>query len=147
MSNRIKIFIKRIDKELPLPEYQTENASGMDIYSRIDIVLTPSNYTVVPTGISVEIPTGYEMQIRPRSGLAANYGIGILNTPGTIDADYRGEVKVILYNIGREPYNIKRGERIAQAVISPVVKAKIQEVETLGETPRGNGGFGSTGRI
>ncbi len=147
MENSLKVYIKRIDKELPLPQYQTASASGFDIYSRINTVLTPLNYAVIPTGISVEIPEGYEIQIRPRSGLAANYGIGILNAPGTIDADYRGEIKVILYNIGKEPYQIQRGERIAQAVMSSVVKAEIREVETLGETPRGSGGFGSTGSL
>jgi len=145
MSNQIKIYIKRIDKKLPLPEYQTENAAGMDIYSRIDVILEPLSYVVIPTGLAVELPEGYEMQIRPRSGLAANHGIGILNTPGTVDADYRGEIKVILYNIGKKPYYIKRGERIAQAVISKIIRTEIQEVETLKETTRDKGGFGSTG--
>ena len=147
MKSKISIYIKRVDKGLPLPEYKSEGASGMDIYSRIDTTLMPSDYLVIPTGISVELPEGYELQIRPRSGLAANYGIGILNTPGTIDADYRGEIKVIMFNIGKKPYRVKRGERIAQAVVSNVVKSEIVEVEQLSETDRGKGGFGSTGKI
>lgn len=147
MKSTVKIYIKRIDKGLPLPEYKSKGASGMDIYSRIDVTLMPSTYDVIPTGISVELPEGYELQIRPRSGLAANYGIGILNAPGTIDADYRGEIKVIMFNIGKKPYRIKRGERIAQAVVSSVIKSEIVEVDQLSETTRGNRGFGSTGKI
>ncbi len=147
MKSKVKIYIKRIDKGLPLPEYKSEGASGIDIYSRIDATLLPLTYNIIPTGISVELPDGYELQIRPRSGLAANYGIGILNAPGTIDADYRGEIKVIMFNIGKKPYRIKRGERIAQAVVSNIVKSEIVEVEQLSKTIRGNGRFGSTGKV
>ena len=117
----------------------------MDIRSAIDIMVRPSETVLVPTGFQIEIPSGYEAQVRPRSGLAIKHGIGILNSPGTIDSDYRGEVKVILTNFGKEEFSIKRGDRIAQLVISPVVRAQWEEVDAVQETVRGSGGFGHTG--
>ncbi len=135
---------------LALPAYETASAAGMDLRAAIgegeDIVLAPMQRDMVPTGLSMAIPHGYEVQIRPRSGLAAKHGITCLNTPGTIDADYRGEVKIILINLGSEPFVIKRGERIAQMVVSPVTQGVWKEVDELSSTDRGTGGFGSTGR-
>jgi dUTP pyrophosphatase len=123
-------------------------SSGLDLIANIDkeIVLKPSERTLVPTGLSVAIPENYEIQIRPRSGLAAKNGISVLNTPGTVDADYRGEIKVILINLSLENFKIEPGQRIAQMVLCPVVKAELLEVDTLPESVRGSGGFGSTGR-
>jgi dUTP pyrophosphatase len=135
---------------LPLPAYETALAAGMDLRAAVPenepMTLAPGARAMVPTGLTMALPDGYEAQVRPRSGLAAKHGITCLNTPGTIDADYRGEVKVILINLGAEPFVIKRGERIAQMVIAPVTRATLAEVETLDETTRGAGGFGSTGR-
>lgn len=135
---------------LPLPAYQTEGAAGADLRAAIPadqpIHLAPGAYEMVPTGIKMAIPEGYEVQVRPRSGLAARHGVTCLNTPGTIDWDYRGEVHVILINHGRAPFVIERGERIAQMVMAPVIQADFSAVDHLPETKRGEGGFGSTGR-
>jgi dUTP pyrophosphatase len=130
-----------------LPAYQTELASGFDVRAQMEssIVLKPSERVLVPTGLSFEIPPGYEIQARPRSGLAIKHGISLVNTPGTIDADYRGEVKIILINLGQESFEIKPQERIAQLILAPVVQAQFKLVESLTETGRGAGGFGSTG--
>lgn len=145
----IKVKVKRIKgaEDLPLPKYMTPLASGMDLYANIkyDLVIAPGRYEIIPTGIQLEIPPGFEGQIRPRSGLAAKYGITLLNSPGTIDADYRGEIKIILINHGTRNFTIKRGDRIAQLVIAPVTKAELVEVEFLEDTQRGSGGFGHTG--
>ena len=131
---------------LPPPAYATEGAAGMDVVAAEDLTLTPGQRRAVATGFAIAIPEGYELQVRPRSGLALKHGITCLNTPGTIDHDYRGEVKVILANLGTEPFEVRRGERIAQLVPAPVLKARFREVELLGETSRGAGGFGSTGQ-
>lgn len=133
---------------LPLPAYQSDLAAGLDLVAAVDtpLQLAPGERALVPTGLAMALPAGFEAQVRPRSGLAAKHGVTVLNTPGTIDADYRGEVKVILVNLGNTPFEIIRGERIAQMVIAPVLQAVITEVETLSETQRGTGGFGSTGR-
>jgi dUTP pyrophosphatase len=132
---------------LSLPKYQTPHAAGLDLLADVDepIVLGPLERAAVPTGLAFEIPEGFEGQVRPRSGLALNSGVTCLNSPGTIDADYRGELKVILANLSREPFTVRRGDRIAQFVISPVAHAALLEVPALGETARGSGGFGSTG--
>jgi dUTP pyrophosphatase len=131
---------------LPLPAYATAHAAGMDVVAAEDIDLAPGHRHAVATGFRVAIPAGYEIQVRPRSGLALKHGISVPNTPGTIDADYRGEVKVILINHGTEPFAVRRGERIAQLVPAAVTQARWVEVEELDETLRGEGGFGSTGR-
>lgn len=131
---------------LPLPHYATEHAAGMDIVSAEDLILHPAERRAVATGFAIEIPHGHEVQVRPRSGLALKHGITCLNTPGTIDSDYRGEVKIILANLGDVPFEVKRGERIAQLVPAPVLRAHFSEVHELEETVRGSGGFGSTGR-
>ena len=144
----IEIKLSRLahGEGLPLPRYATEDAVGLDVTAAETLVLQPGERHAVATGFAIEIPRGYEVQVRPRSGLAAKHGITCLNTPGTIDSDYRGEVKVILVNLGQEPFEVKRGERIAQLVPAPVLRADFVEVEALGETQRGSGGFGSTGR-
>jgi len=136
-------------KELPLPHYQTEFAAGLDLYAAIEetIILAPHGRTLIRTGIKVQLPPDYEMQIRPRSGLALKHGITVLNSPGTIDADYRGEVGVILINHSEVPFCINKGDRIAQAVISAVAKLPMVEVDALDESERGEGGFGSTTKI
>ncbi len=131
--------------DLPLPAYATDGAAGMDVVSAEDLILAPGARHAVATGFAMAIPHGYEVQVRPRSGLALKHGITCLNTPGTIDSDYRGEVKVILANLGGEPFPIKRGDRIAQLVPAPVQRAVLTEVDSLDETERGVGGFGSTG--
>ena len=143
----VEILIKRTTKKIKLPVYKTTGSAGMDIEANIenDIIINPGEKKLIPTGISVAIPQNYEIQIRPRSGLAINNGISVLNTPGTIDSDYRGEIKVILINLGKEIFKIKNGERIAQIVLSPVVNAKFKEVNELPSSSRGKGGFGSTG--
>ena len=147
---RVTLELKRLEhgKDLPLPAYQSNLAAGLDLVAAVDspLVLSPGMRALVPTGLSMALPAGFEAQVRPRSGLAAKYGVTVLNTPGTIDADYRGEVKVILINLGDNAFEITRGERIAQMVIAPVLQAKIAEVENLPDTARGTGGFGSTGR-
>lgn len=131
-----------------LPKYETEASAGMDLRANLEqsIVLKPLQRTLVPTGLFIELPVGYEAQVRPRSGLAFKYGISVLNTPGTIDADYRGEIKVILVNLSDADFEIKDGERVAQMIISAHVQAKLQQVEVLSETSRGAGGFGHTGK-
>jgi dUTP pyrophosphatase len=135
---------------LMLPAYETSGAAGMDLRAAVaedePMVLRPGERAMVPTGLTIALPQGYEAQVRPRSGLAAKHGVTCLNSPGTIDADYRGEVKVILINHGQEPFVVTRGERIAQMVISPVTQAVFEEVTQLDDTSRGAGGFGSTGR-
>jgi dUTP pyrophosphatase len=131
---------------LPLPSYASDGAAGLDVVAAEDLTLAPGSRHAVVTGFAIAIPPGYEVQVRPRSGLALKHGITCLNTPGTIDCDYRGEVKVILANLGTEPFEVKRGERIAQLVPAPVLRAEFVEVESLDETHRGAGGFGSTGR-
>jgi len=131
---------------LPLPKYATEDAAGLDIASAENLTLEPGARHAFATGFAIEIPPGYEVQVRPRSGLAIRHGITCLNTPGTIDSDYRGEVKVILINLGSERFPVARGERIAQLVPAPVLRAHFSEETSLAETARGSGGFGSTGR-
>jgi dUTP pyrophosphatase len=142
-----KILIKRLSKNISLPKYETSGSSGMDLAANIEneIIINPGKSAIIPTGIAVSIPKNFEIQIRPRSGLAARNQISVLNTPGTIDADYRGEIKVILINLGEKIFKIENGLRIAQIVLCPIVKATLQEVETLEDTERGAGGFGSTG--
>ena len=142
-----EILIKRFYKDINLPKYETEGSSGMDLAAHIEnsILIEPGNTVMVPTGIAVSIPKNFEIQIRPRSGLAARNKISVLNTPGTIDSDYRGEIKVILINLSEKTFTIEKGTRIAQMVLCPIVKARFKEVESLGETPRGSSGFGSTG--
>jgi dUTP pyrophosphatase len=146
----IKLELKRLDhgQGLPLPAYQSALAAGLDLVAAVDdgLTLQPGSRALVPTGLAMALPVGYEAQVRPRSGLAAKHGVTVLNTPGTIDADYRGEVKVILINLGDTAFEISRGDRIAQMVIAPVLQAEIEEVEILSETSRGTGGFGSTGQ-
>ena len=135
-------------KHIPLPVYSTSGSSGMDVYAAVHnpVAIKPGNIELIPTNLSVEIPEGYEIQVRPRSGLAAKYGIGIVNAPGTIDSDYRGEIKIILINFGKEDFIIQPGDRIAQFVVSKVYTAKFEEVKTLNNTKRGEGGFGHTGK-
>ena len=142
-----KILIKKLSKEVSLPKYETVGSSGMDLaaYINSDIKIDPGKTAIIPTGLTLSIPQGFEVQIRPRSGLAAKKKISVLNTPGTVDADYRGEIKVILINLGHETFIVEKGLRIAQMVVCPVVQAKLQEVDDLNETERGTGGFGSTG--
>lgn len=135
------------DADIPLPRYMTPHAAGMDICAAVDgpVVIDPGRSALVPTGLAMALPAGFEAQIRPRSGLAVRHGVTILNAPGTIDADYRGEVKVALINLGSEPYTVERGERIAQMVVGRVYQARVELVERLNETLRSGGGFGSTG--
>jgi dUTP pyrophosphatase len=142
-----KIQIKKLSNSVSIPKYETPGSSGMDIAAHIEnnIIINPGEKALVPTGFSIAIPRGYEVQIRPRSGLAAKKNITVLNTPGTIDADYRGEIKVILINLGKEKFTIENGERIAQMVVCPVVQTILEEVKELSDTKRGSGGFGSTG--
>ena len=142
-----KIQIKKLSKSVSIPKYETLGSSGMDIAAHIDnkIIIYPGEKALVSTGFSIAIPRGYEVQIRPRSGLAAKKNITVLNTPGTIDADYRGEIKVILINLGKENFTVTNGERIAQMVVCPVINASLEEVKELSDTQRGLGGFGSTG--
>ena len=147
-AGMIEIKLTRLPhgEGLPLPQYATEHAAGLDVVSAENLTLHPGQRHAVATGFAIEIPSGNEVQVRPRSGLALKHGITCLNTPGTIDSDYRGEVKVILANLGDEPFEVKRGERIAQLVPAPVLRAHFAEVHELEETVRGIGGFGSTGR-
>jgi dUTP pyrophosphatase len=143
----IAIRLKRLPhgEGLPPPAYATEHAAGLDVVAAEELTLAPGARHAVATGFAIAIPEGYEVQVRPRSGLALKHGITCLNTPGTIDADYRGEVKVILANLGAEPFDIRRGDRIAQLVPAPVQRARFTQVEELDDTARGHGGFGSTG--
>ena len=147
-SNSVTIAVLRLPNgaDLPLPDYATAGAAGMDVVAAENITLAPGARAAIATGFALAIPNGYEVQVRPRSGLALKHGVTCLNTPGTIDSDYRGEVKVILANLGQEPFVIGRGDRIAQFVPAPVLRADLVEVGTLDATPRGAGGFGSTGR-
>lgn len=148
----VAIRLKRLPhaEGLPLPAYETAHAAGMDLRAAVPagapVTLAPGERAMVPTGLSIALPEGFEAQARPRSGLAAKHGVTCLNAPGTIDADYRGELKVILINHGQEPFVIRHGERIAQLVVAPVTRAEWVEVDALDETARGDGGFGSTGR-
>jgi dUTP pyrophosphatase len=148
MLARIRIALQRLPhgEGLPLPAYATAGAAGMDVVAAEELVLAPGARHAVATGFAMAIPLGFEVQVRPRSGLALKHGVTCLNTPGTIDSDYRGEVKVILANLGDAPFPIARGDRIAQLVPAPVQHADLEEVESLDETARGSGGFGSTGR-
>jgi len=145
----MKIYIKRLKKDHPvsLPQYMTEGSSGMDLFASLaqEVTLVPGERKLIPAGISVAIPEGFEGQVRPRSGLAIQKGIGIVNGPGTIDADYRGEIGVLLINFGKEPFTIRNGDRIAQMVISPVTRVTLEEVDDLPPTRRQGGGFGHTG--
>lgn len=145
----VSLALKRLANGVGIdpPRYESAGAAGCDLRAAIDtdLMLLPGERALVPTGFAFAVPPGYEMQIRPRSGLAARHGVTVLNTPGTIDSDYRGEVKVILMNFGSEVFTIHRGDRIAQAVIAPVIQAVFREVDDLDVTPRGEGGFGSTG--
>ena len=144
----VKVLIKRLDKAVKLPEYKSDGASGIDLMAFVkdSIKVKPQTSTLIPTGISLAFSNNYEIQIRPRSGLAAKNNITVLNTPGTIDSDYRGEIKVILINLGKNDFTIKNGDRIAQMVISPVIKTEFEIVDELPNTLRGLGGFGSTGK-
>jgi dUTP diphosphatase len=152
LNGSIQVNIRQLphSEGLPLPSYQSAHAAGLDLLAAVaenaPLVLAPGKHALVPTGLAIALPEGFEAQVRPRSGLAAKHGVTVLNTPGTIDADYRGEIQVILINHGAEPFTIKRGERIAQMVIAPVVQAELVAVATLSDTDRGSGGFGSTGR-
>jgi len=144
----IEIRLSRLPhgEGLPLPRYATDYAAGLDVHAAEELTLQPGRRHAVATGFAIEIPHGHEVQVRPRSGLALKHGVTCLNTPGTIDSDYRGEIKVILINLGQEPFEIRRGERIAQLVPAPVLRADFVETSELSETARGSGGFGSTGQ-
>lgn len=152
MSTKVIVELQRLAhaEGLPLPAYQTAEAAGLDLMAAVPenepLTLAPGQYALVPTGLAIALPPAHEAQVRPRSGLAAKHGVTVLNSPGTIDADYRGEIKAILINHGQAPFVIKRGERIAQMVIAPVVQAALVPVAVLSATDRGAGGFGSTGR-
>lgn len=145
-------WLEEADRSLPLPSYETSGAAGADIRAnfppeaRRGIILNPMERALVPTGLVLEIPRGFEIQVRPRSGLALKHGVTLVNTPGTIDSDYRGPLGVILINLGMEPFDIRHGDRIAQLVVAPVVQGRFEPVETVSDTERGAGGFGSTGR-
>jgi dUTP pyrophosphatase len=147
MTHPVAVQVKRLahGAGLPLPAYATIGAAGMDVVSAEDVTVAPGERHAVATGLALAIPQGYEIQVRPRSGLALKHGITVPNTPGTIDSDYRGELKVILINLGQEPFVIQRGDRVAQLVLAPVVQAALDEVAELDATERGEGGFGSTG--
>jgi len=144
---RIKIKIKKINPEAIIPHYAHEGDAGMDVYSCEDSILNPDERRLISTGLSFEIPRGFEIQIRPKSGLALNNGITILNTPGTLDSGYRGELKVILFNTSKNLYNVKKGEKIAQIILARYEEAEIEETNELTQTKRADGGFGSTGLI
>ena len=144
----LEILVKKFDKNIKLPDYKTSGSSGMDLvaYIKNKITINPSKTAIIPTGIAVAIPKNYEIQIRPRSGLAANKSISVLNTPGTIDSDYRGEIKIILINLGKKTFVVRSGDRIAQMILCPIAKGRLKEVKNLPKTVRGKGGFGSTGK-
>jgi dUTP pyrophosphatase len=152
MSSTVRVEVRQLPngEGLALPAYQSALAAGLDLLAAVPedapVILAPGKYTLVPTGLSIALPPGYEAQVRPRSGLAARHGVTVLNAPGTVDADYRGEIGVPLINHGDVPFTIRRGERIAQMVIAAVVQAELIQVTTLSPTARGSGGFGSTGR-
>ena len=144
----VKLLIKRLHKNIILPEYKTDGSSGMDLMANVEqtVKILPGEKKIISTGIMVAIPEQYEIQIRPRSGLAAKNGISVLNTPGTIDSDYRGEIKIILINLGKDIFQINKNDRIAQMIICPIIRVELKEVESLPETVRGEGGFGSTNK-
>ena len=144
----VKVLVKKLNSKVKLPSYKTEGSSGMDLIAFVDkpIEIKPNNSALIPTGLSIAIPEDFEVQIRPRSGLAAKSNISVLNTPGTIDSDYRGELKVILFNHGNKNFVVKNNERIAQMVLTPIFKIDFEEVDNLPDTVRGSGGFGSTGK-
>jgi len=144
----VKVLIKKLSSDIELPSYKTSGASGMDLMAHIKspIIIKPKTSELIPTGLSVAFSEEYEIQIRPRSGLAAKNNISVLNTPGTIDSDYRGELKIIIYNHGNEDFTVNNSDRIAQMILTPVVKMELQETDELPETLRGEGGFGSTGK-
>jgi len=148
---RVRVVRMRHGLGLPLPAYHSKGAAGLDLVAALDaqrpLMLAPGTRALVPTGLIIELPPGYEAQVRPRSGLALNYVIAVLNSPGTIDSDYRGEVGVVLANLGHAPFEVRRGERIAQLVVLPVVQAELVEVTEVSETARGDGSFGSTGKV
>ena len=152
MSDAVKVEIRQLPhgEGLALPAYQSALAAGLDLLAAVPedtpVVLAPGKYALIPTALTIALPPGHEAQVRPRSGLAAKHGVTVLNSPGTIDADYRGEIGVLLINHGEAPFSIRRGERIAQMVIAPVVQAELVPVSELSATTRGGGGFGSTGR-
>jgi len=143
-----KVLVKRLDTKVKIPEYKTSGSSGMDLMAFIEnsIKILPNTLELIPTGLSIAIPEDLEIQIRPRSGLAAKSSISVLNTPGTIDSDYRGEIKIILFNHGNKDFIVNNNDRIAQMVLTPVIKMDLEEVDQLPETIRGSGGFGSTGK-
>lgn len=145
----VPVMVKRLpgNDDLPLPAYATAGAAGMDVVAAEDVDLAPGARHAVATGLAMAIPEGFEIQVRPRSGLALKHGVTVPNTPGTIDSDYRGELKVILINLGAETFSIRRGDRVAQLVLAPVTRASWLEVDTLDDTARGEGGFGSTGGL
>ena len=144
----VKVLVKKLDSRVKMPEYKTDGSSGMDLKAFLEnsIKILPNNLKLIPTGLSIAIPENLEIQIRPRSGLAAKSSISVLNTPGTIDSDYRGELKIILFNHGSENFIVNNNDRIAQMVLTPVIKMELEEVDQLPETIRGSGGFGSTGK-
>jgi dUTP pyrophosphatase len=144
----VKILVKKFDKDIKLPTYKTSGSSGMDLvaYIKNKIAIDPGATAIIPTGIAVAIPKNYEIQIRPRSGLASKNSISVLNTPGTIDSDYRGEIKIILINLSKKSFIVKSGDRVAQMILCPIAKGKLKEVKNLPKTMRGKGGFGSTGK-
>jgi dUTP pyrophosphatase len=152
VSAAVKVAIRQLPHAdgLPLPEYQSADAAGVDLLAAVPedspLTLPPAKHAMIPTGLTIALPPGYEAQVRPRSGLAARHGVTVLNSPGTIDADYRGEISVLLINHGTEPFTVRRGERIAQMVIAPVSRAELVLSSSLSTTDRGSGGFGSTGR-
>ncbi len=150
MKNKLKIYKKSNRETIKLPQYQTTGSSGLDLVANLDqeteqINIKPNKWEIIPTGITIELPDGCEAQIRPRSGLAYKYGVTVLNSPGTIDNDYRGEIKIILINHGKEDFIVKNGDRIAQMIISKYEQVELEEIEFLTETTRNDGGFGSTG--
>ena len=144
----VKILVKKFDKDIKLPTYKTSGSSGMDLvaYIKNNVAIDPGATAIIPTGIAVAIPKNYEIQIRPRSGLASKNSISVLNTPGTIDSDYRGEIKIILINLSKKSFIVKSGDRVAQMILCPIAKGKLKEVKNLPKTMRGKGGFGSTGK-
>ena len=144
----VKVLVKKLNTKVQLPSYKTKGSSGMDLIAFIDnpIRITPNTLALISTGISIAIPEDFEVQIRPRSGLAVKSNISVLNTPGTIDSDYRGELKIILFNHGKKDFTVKNNDRIAQMILMPILKVNFEEVEKLPDTVRGKGGFGSTGK-
>jgi dUTP pyrophosphatase len=152
MSRAITIDVQQLPhaEGLALPAYQSSHAAGLDLLAAVPeqtpVVLAPGRHAMIPTGLIIALPDGFEAQVRPRSGLAAKHGVTVLNSPGTVDADYRGEINVLLINLGSEPFTIRRGERIAQMVVAPVTRAELVRAASLSSTERGSGGFGSTGR-